>query len=330
MKARILLLPGDGVGPEVIEQARRALMAVGGLFGHKFSLLEGLIGSAAMTATGSALPADTMAACRVCDAVLVGAVDDDVADCLRELSQGCEVQTCKMPVKASHLTGVDTLIIRNRWLVGSWGGREDVGTDEPVDPVQSIGVIRAAFREALRRRCRLAVVDTQESLSRLVDQVSEGYPDVVLEYLELMEGARRLVEHPASFDVILGCDRGQDVLHRQATIVAGSSGTLPTATLGEGTFGIYEPAHGSVSPMAGLNQANPTAALLSAALLLRHSLELFKEARSLEIAVAVALNKGSVTADLADDPTRVLGTRQFGDAVLAQLPRMAAMAQGRA
>ncbi len=351
MKARILLLPGDGVGPEVIAQGRRALESVARMFGHDFALVEGLVGFMAMDATGQALPADTVAACRICDAVLVGAVsgpaDGEPQSGLRRLCRANELHSNLMPVRIHPalrrlapirpdlLTGVDLLLVRDRAGVGGWGGQATVVAGAAPDD-QLPSVIRVALRAAARRRGRLSLLGparewmADEHWRSQVASVAEGYPAVSLEHLDLATCEQRLDDRPAGLDVILACGPGFDGLHRRLATMAGSPGLLPSATLGDGTFGIYEPAHGAAAGTAGSRSANPTAALLSASLLLRHSFELVTEAQALEQAVHDALAAGRHTADVAGDPSRSVTTSAFTDAVLDRLGECAARAGGQA
>jgi 3-isopropylmalate dehydrogenase len=347
MRARILLLPGDGVGPEVVAQGRRVLETVARTFGHELTLVEGLLGATAMDAVGRALPAETVAACRVCDAVLVGAVHgqahEPAAVALRELCRRCDLHTSMVPMRywsglryaspqrASALAGVDLMLVRDRAGVGGWGGdvddahrdafrRADLTSDHRLLPV-----IRAGFRAAARRTGRLTAIDPVDpSLERrrwraLVARVAASWPDVAVERTDVEAATHRLRERPARWDVVLACGAGHDRLHRELAALTGSSGLLPSATIGDGTFGVFEPAHGAAVHIAGRDRANPTAVLLSVALLLRHALELTDEARAVEDAVGRTLAAGAHTADLAADPARCRGTRAFTDDVLRHL-----------
>jgi 3-isopropylmalate dehydrogenase len=252
MRARILLLPGDGVGPEVVAQGRRVLETVARTFGHELTLVEGLLGATAMDAVGRALPAETVAACRVCDAVLVGAVHgqahEPAAVALRELCRRCDLHTSMVPMRywsglryaspqrASALAGVDLMLVRDRAGVGGWGGdvddahrdafrRADLTSDHRLLPV-----IRAGFRAAARRTGRLTAIDPVDpSLERrrwraLVARVAASWPDVAVERTDVEAATHRLRERPARWDVVLACGAGHDRLHRELAALTGSFG----------------------------------------------------------------------------------------------------------
>jgi 3-isopropylmalate dehydrogenase len=353
MRATIALLGGDGIGPEVVAEGRRVLEAVAERGGHELTFVEHLIGGAAIDATGGALPAETLAAARASDAVLLGAVggpkwDDPKAvvrpeqgllGLRRELGLWANLRPVRpypelgdvSPLKPERLAGVDLLVVRELTgglYFGKPRGRTELpdGGTRAVDTmVYSDGeirrVVRMAFRLARGRRKRVTSVDKANVLetSRLWRQVavevSSEFPDIALEHQLVDSAAMRLVSHPAAFDVIVTENMFGDILTDEAAVLAGSLGLLPSASLGENTLGLYEPIHGSAPDIAGLGVANPIGTLLSAAMLLRHSLGLSAEADNLERAVADAIAAGNRTRDLGG----VLGTREMGAAVIERL-----------
>jgi 3-isopropylmalate dehydrogenase len=354
MKATIALLPGDGIGPEVIAEAERVLRAVGEHHGHRFTLSHGLIGGAAIDAVGDPLPPDTVTLCEHADAVLLGAVggpqwSDPNASVRPEqgllalratLGVYANLRPVKPhPVAARHsplkpqlLRGVDLLFVREL-TGGSYFGHKtrdaDSATDECRYTVTEIErVTRRAGELARARSRRITHVDKANVLetSRLwratVSRVlREEFSDVEFEHVLVDAMAMHLLTRPASFDVILTENLFGDILTDEAAVLAGSMGLLPSASLGDGSRGLFEPIHGSAPDIAGRGVANPYAMLLSVALLLRHSLGLEVEARAVERAVSQALDEGVLTRDLRR--RGAASTREAGEAVLARLPEVA-------
>jgi 3-isopropylmalate dehydrogenase len=354
MKATIVLLPGDGIGPEVVDEARRVLEAVGKHFGHRFEFAEHLIGGAAIDAHGTALPDDTLAACRGADAILLGAVggpkwDDPNAKVrpeqgllgmrkalglwanLRPVKPFPELAGCS-PIRPERLAGVDVLVIRE--LTGGLyfgtprGRHEEDGKRRAVDTLEYSDheiarVVGLAFELARGRRRRVTSIDKANVLesSRLWRQVAVEvafrYPDVKLDHQLVDSAAMRLVSAPASFDVIVTENMFGDILTDEASVLAGSLGLCPSASLGDGRCGVYEPIHGSAPDIAGRGIANPIGTILSAAMLLRHSLKLEGEARAIEAAVAAAVTAGVRTADLAmpDTTGDIASTSRMGASI---------------
>jgi 3-isopropylmalate dehydrogenase len=362
MDARLVALPGDGIGPEVVEAALRVLAAVGDRYGHDFRVEKHLLGGAAIDATGTALPAATEEACRAADAVLLGAVggpqwDDPVAAVRPEQGllgirralglfanlrpvQPHPALRAASPLRPERLEGVDLLVVREL-TGGIYFGeprerRRRNGEWEAVDTmVYSEGEIRRithlACGLARQRRGRVTSVDKANVLesSRLWRQtvvaVVEAYPDVTLEHLLVDAAAMHLLSRPASFDVIVTANLFGDILTDEASMLTGSLGNLPSASLGEAQNqhgsprGLFEPIHGSAPDIAGQGIANPIGTILSLALLLRHSLALAEEARAVEAAVAAVLDDGCRTADLARAGEERLSTREMTDAIVARL-----------
>lgn len=353
MKATIAVLPGDGIGPEVMDATLSVLNALASRFGHDFQYQEGLIGGIAIDRTGSPLPDETLALCEGAHGVLLAAVggpqwSDPSAPVRPE--QGLlklrkhfglfanlrPVKTYpalaqKIPLRADLIEGVDMLIVRE--LTGGlyFGERKEQGDgDDAYDTlVYSVAeverVAHVAFRAAQMRRKKLTSVDKANVLAamrlwrRTVVRVHEDYSDVELEHLLVDACTMHLIMRPADFDVIVADNMFGDILSDEASVLAGSLGMLPSASLGAGLFGVYEPVHGSAPDIAGQGKANPTGMLLSAAMLLRHSLQLEEEARALEAAVEAVLSDGARTADIAPRGAPYISTTEFAQAVAAQL-----------
>jgi 3-isopropylmalate dehydrogenase len=355
---RIALLPGDGIGPEVTAEAEKVLRAVGARFGHEFHIESGLVGGAAMEATGpgpamTSLPEATLALCQRSDAILFGAVGDPRYDdpqaavrpeqSLLGLRQALDLYANLRPVSvhpalagASPLrpelvVGVDLVVVRE--LTGGiyFGQPRLEGAERAVDTMvytraEVERITHLAFRLAAGRRRKVTSVDKANVLAcsrlwrRTVEAVAEDYPDVELENLLIDAATMHLLKRPGDFDVILTGNMFGDILSDESSVLAGSMGMLPSASLGAGKLGLYEPIHGSAPDITGQDLANPLAAILSAALLLRHSLELEAEARAVEAAVSAVLDDGARTADLAVPAGPApLTTRQMGDRVVAAI-----------
>jgi 3-isopropylmalate dehydrogenase len=357
MNAKIVLLAGDGIGPEIVGETRRVLDAVATLFGHHFEYAEHLLGGCAIDATGTAMPEATLKACQAADAVLLGAVggpkwDDPQAKTRPEqgllaIRKGLGLYANLRPVKAipslAHLSplkpervaGVDFIVIRELTgglYFGQPKGRSKTadGGEQAVDTlvytdVEIRRIVRLAFQLARGRRKLVTSIDKANVLesSRLWRQIAievgKEFPDVKLEHQLVDSAAMRLVTHAAQFDVIVTENMFGDILTDEAAVLAGSLGLLPSASLGEGKLGLYEPIHGSAPDIAGKGIANPTGTILSAAMLLRHSLGLEAEARAIEAAVSAAIDEGCHTGDLG--AAKPITTTQMGDAVRARLKR---------
>ena len=348
MRPRIALLPGDGVGPEVLRESRRALEKVAELRGHDFVLEEAPIGGVAIGATGLPLPPETVALCRDSDAVLLGAVGDSRYDggevrpesALLELRQSFGLFANLRPVKPLPVTaeltplrpevldGVDLLFVRE--LTGGiyFGPRQEQGEGTDAYDTMLYGeeeverIARVAFQAAADRRGKVTSVDKANVLAssrlwrRTVERVGESYPEVELEHVLVDAFAMHILRRPATFDVVLTGNMFGDILTDEASVLAGSLGMLPSASLGEGTFGLYEPIHGSAPDIAEQGVANPLGALLSSAMMLRHSLRLEEEAAAVEWAVTDALERGVRTPDLGPPGSSAATTREVGDAVV--------------
>ena len=352
MKATIAVLAGDGIGGEVTAEAVRALERVASRFGHRFEFESALLGGAAIDATGAPLPPETLALAARADAILLGAVggpkwsdpnaavrpEQGLLQLRKALGLFANLRPVvphpavlhASPIKAELLHGVDIMVVRE--LTGGiyFGEKSRTATDA-VDicrySVMEIErVVRLAADLARARRRKLTSVDKANVLetSRLwrstVNLIMPAeFPDVAVEHMLVDSAAMHLLQRPRDFDVIVTENMFGDILTDEASVLAGSMGLLPSASLGaDPRGGVFEPIHGSAPDIAGRGIANPYAAILSAAMLLRHALRLDAEAKALETAVHHAIGAGALTADLAA-PGRSITTRAASDAVLAAL-----------
>ncbi len=356
-KANLVLLPGDGIGPEVVAEGRRVLEKVAARHGHELTFTSHLIGGAAIDATGDPLPAATLAACKSADAVLLGAVggpkwDDPRAKVRPEqgllaIRQGLGLYANLRPVrvhpslagtspiKPERVEGVDILFIREL-TGGLYFGKPRLrqkvdGHTRAVDTLEYTDeeirrVVRLAFQLAGPRRKLVTSVDKANVLesSRLwrevAMEVGATFPGVKLEHQLVDSCAMRLITAPKSFDVIVTENMFGDILTDEASVLAGSLGLLPSASLGDGPRGLYEPIHGSAPDIAGKGIANPLGTIMSVAMLLRHSLGLEDEARAVESAVDAAITAGARTGDMAATGEKVISTREMGAAVVERIP----------
>lgn len=347
----IAVLPGDGIGPEVVAEAEKVLQAVGERYGHQFVLEHGLVGGAAMDAVGVPLPEATITLCRASDAVLFGAVGDPKYDdpaaklrpeqALLGLRKGLELfanlrpvrvhpaLADTSPVRTDLVRGVDLVVVRE--LTGGiyFGQPRVEGDERAVDTMvytrsEVERIAHLAFRVARGRRGKVSSVDKANVLAcsrlwrRTVEAVASEYPDVTLEHILVDAATMHLITRPRSFDVVLTGNQFGDILSDETSVLAGSMGMLPSASLGDGCLGLYEPIHGSAPDIAGRGIANPLGTILSAAMLLRHSLDLEAEAQSVESAVSAVLDGGHRTADLAAGRLAIT-TQQMGDLVVDTL-----------
>jgi 3-isopropylmalate dehydrogenase len=351
MRALIALLPGDGIGPEVTAEAARVLAAVGKLYGHSFEVREALVGGTAIDRRGVPLPADTVALCRAADAVLLGAVggprwgptapirpEQGLLALRRALGVFANLRPAAMhprlagasPLKPALLRGVDVLVVRELTggiYFGEKRREADWAEDLCAYSADEIArVVRVAARLAQARRGRLTSVDKANVMetSRLWREVAtrvvhDDFPDVQLDHQLVDSCALRLLQKPAEFDVIVTENLFGDILTDLTAVLGGSIGMLPSASVGLGGPGLYEPVHGSAPDIAGKGVANPYGAIGSVAMLLRHSLRLDTEARAVEAAIAAALESGALPADVAGPEERAFGTVEVGDAVLGAL-----------
>ena len=340
---KIALLPGDGVGPEVIAATKAVLQVIGDFYDHDFQFSEHLIGGAGIDAVENPLPQDTIDACLASDGVLLGAVGGPKWDGqklrpeqgllglrkvmglyanLRPL-QVSPVMAHRSPLKKEIVEGVDLIVFRE--LTGGvyFGEKvrtETMASDLCVYSVEEIErVTRAAFKIAVQRRGKVTSVDKANVMetSRLWREVvtrihAEEFPQVELKHALVDSMAMHLIQRPRDYDVILTENMFGDILSDEISVLGGSIGLLPSASLGSGGPGLFEPIHGSAPDIAGQDLANPVGTILSAAMLLRHGLGLEDEASSIEAAVAAVLAAGATTADLGGE----LGTRAASEAII--------------
>jgi 3-isopropylmalate dehydrogenase len=348
---QIAVLPGDGIGVEIVPQAIKALEAISEKYGHTFNFTQGLVGGAAYDVKGHPLPDETLELCERSDAVLLGAIGgpkwDDLPVELRpeagallplrkELALYANLRPCIVfpslmhasTLKEEVLQGVDILVIRE--LTGGlyFGekSREKTADGQKATDVLTYStyeierIARFAFDAARQRQRKLCSVDKANVLesSRLwretVMDLAREYPDVEVTHMYVDNCSMQLIRNPRQFDVIVTENMFGDILTDEASMLTGSIGMLPSASIG-GEVGLYEPAHGSAPDIAGQNKANPLATILSAALLLRYSLKLEKEAQTVEQAVQQVIDEGYRTPDLAEPGKKILGTNEMGDLV---------------
>jgi 3-isopropylmalate dehydrogenase len=356
MKARIAVLAGDGIGPEVIAEGLRCLNAVAERFGHEFELNALPFGGAAIDSHADPLPPHTLRACLAADAVLLGAIggprwsapdaplrpESGLLRLRKELGTFANLRPVRVhsaladasTLKAEVVAGVDLVFVRE--LTGGiyFGDKHRDATSARDLCVYSAAeierIVRVAAGLAQARRHRLTSIDKSNVLetSRLWRQVTQQvvareFPGVELDHMLVDAAAMHLIRRPRDFDVLVTENMFGDILTDEASMLAGSLGLLPSASLGSGRRGIYEPIHGSAPDIAGRGVANPYGTILSVALLLRHSLGLATEAAAVEEAVAQALAQGARTPDLVPEGEPAHSTRQVGDAVLSRLPRPA-------
>jgi 3-isopropylmalate dehydrogenase len=366
MGATIAVMPGDGIGPEVVAEGIRVLHAVGEQFGHAFHTTDALIGGAALEARGMSLPPETVAAARSADAVLLGAVggpqweqpgatdrpEKGLLAIRKALGLYANLRPVTVdpflaavsPLRADRLHGVDLVVVRE--LTGGlyFGarGREPVDNgdgERAFDTCEyTSGEIERVVRVAARlarlaraRRGKLTSVDkanvlaTSQLWRAVVTRLArDEFPDLEGEHLLVDACAMDLLRRPADFDVIVTENMFGDILTDEASMLTGSMGMLPSASLGtrrteHGTFGLYEPIHGTAPDITGQGKANPVAAILSAAMLLRFSLGLMAEAEAIEKAVARVIKGGSRTADIARPGEGTLTTEAMGEAIAAAI-----------
>lgn len=350
MKAEIMTLPGDGIGPEIVSSAVRVLDRVAERFGHTFVCREGLIGGAAIDAAGTPLPEDTVRAAHAADAVLLGAVGGDKWDALpvrpesallgirKELGLYANIRPAKLFRALSSASalkpeivarGIDLVTVREltggiyfgeRGFRTGATGREAFDT-ECYSEIEIERVARVAFEIAEKRSRRLCLVDKANVLtsSRLwrnvVADIAEDYPTVALSMMYVDNAAMQLALNPSQFDVVLTSNLFGDILSDLTAAIVGSIGVMPSASLGATTVGMYEAIHGSAPTIAGQNKANPVGTILSAAMMLRHSFDLAREASAVEAAVESALDAGKGTADIGG----TLSTTEMTEEILSRL-----------
>jgi 3-isopropylmalate dehydrogenase len=355
MNASFVLLPGDGIGPEIIAEARRVLETVAARWSHSFAFEEHPMGGIAIDEYGDPLPPQTLAACRTADAVILGAVggpkwsdpnastrpEDGLLAIRKELGLFANLRPVRphavlldaSPLKRDVVEGVDILFFREL-TGGIYFGPSHLSEDGTTSSSTMVyttseieRIVRLAAEAARLRRNKLTSVDKANVLEvsrhwrRVAARVmADEFPDVEYEVILVDAMAMFLISNPRSFDVVVTGNMFGDILTDEASMLPGSLGMLPSASLGESGPGLFEPIHGSAPDIAGKGIANPLATILAAAMALRHALGLEGEAAAIEDAVEAALNEGLRTADIAGGDAS-LSTREMGDAVVAILSR---------
>lgn len=356
MRAQIAVLGGDGIGPEVVAEGLRVLQTIGQTFGHQFSLTELPFGGVAIDAHGDPLPAATLEGCLKADAVLLGAIggpkwsaptakvrpEQGLLKLRKELGVYANLRPVSLQpslvnsstLKPEVLEGVDLVFVREL-TGGIYFGEKKRDAQSASDlctyTVQEVErITRVAARLARGRRRKLTSIDKSNVLetSRLWREVVQRvvqaeFPDITLDHMLVDSAAMHLIRRPRDFDVCVTENMFGDILTDEASMLAGSLGLLPSASLGDGKRGLYEPIHGSAPDIAGKGIANPVGTILSVAMLLRHSLGLAAEAGAIEKAVSDAIAGGARTPDIAGPGAKALSTREAGDAILAKLSKAA-------
>jgi 3-isopropylmalate dehydrogenase len=349
---KIAVLPGDGIGVEIVPEAIKALQAIGEKFGHEFQFTEALIGGAAYDAVGNPLPESTLSICRESDAVLLGAIGGPQWENLpvhlrpevgallplrKELGLYANLRPCMLfpsliqasTLKEEVITGVDLMVIRE--LTGGlyFGEKSREATADGGQKATDIlsystyeieRIVRFAYKTARKRRHKLCSVDKANVIetSRLwretVTGIAKEYPDVETSHMYVDNCAMQLIRNPKQFDVIVTENMFGDILTDEASMLTGSIGMLPSASIG-GQVGVYEPSHGSAPDIAGQSKANPLATILSAAMMLRYAFNLEEEATMIEQAVRQVMEEGYRTPDIMEAGKKLVNTVQMGDLV---------------
>ena len=358
MKARIAVLPGDGIGPEVMPQALQVLEAIAAQFGHSFTFTTADVGGAAIDKTGQPLPADTLALAKASDAILLGAVGgykwDGLACDVRperallglreQLGLYANLRPAKLypmladasTLKAEVITGTDLLVVREltggiyfgkpKGIEKIAGGERGVNTEVYTTP-EIVRIAKVAFEAARKRRKKVMSVDkanvleSSELWRRVVIGVAKDYSDVELSHLYVDNCAMQLIRNPKQFDVLVTTNLFGDILSDEAAMLTGSIGMLPSASIGS-KVGMYEPIHGSAPDIAGQDIANPIATIASAAMMLSYSFNLDKEAAAIDRAILRVLEQGYRTKDIASPGGKTIGTKEMGRLICAELPKV--------
>lgn len=352
MNYRVAVVPGDGIGPDIINEAVKVLNTIGEKYNHKFEYKYVLAGGCAIDKFGEALPEESLEVCKNSDAVLLGAVGGPKWDnpdakvrpeqALLGLRGGmnlyCNLRPAVLykalknasPLKDSIVKdGIDIAIVRELTggiYFGERGrevvdGIETAHDTEKYNTVEIERIAKIGFETAMKRKKKLTCVDKANILEssrlwrKVMAEMTKEYPEVEVDYLYVDNAAMQLVKDPTQFDVIVTSNMFGDILSDEASMVTGSIGMLPSASLGEGTLGMYEPIHGSAPDIAGLGIANPLATILSVAMMLRYSFNLEAEAKVVEDAVMSVLDDGYRTGDIMSEGKEKVGTTEMGDLV---------------
>lgn len=356
MEFKIALIPGDGIGPDVIEEAINVLDKIGEKYGHSFNYEKLLAGGCAFDETGEALPSVTLETCKNSDAVLLGAVGGPKWDnlpggkrpeqALLALRKGLglfanlrpailfEALKDACPLKPEIIgDGLDICVVRELTggiYFGEKGFKDtEYGKGAYDVKIYSEGevkrIAKIAFEMAMKRDKKVMSVDKANILEssrlwrKVVEEVAKEYPEVEVNHMYVDNAAMQLVRNPKQFDVIVTGNMFGDILSDEASMITGSIGMLPSASLGEGNFGMYEPVHGSAPDIAGQDKANPMATILSAAMMLRYTLSCSEEAEIIEKAVKNVLDKGYRTGDIMSDGMKLVGTKEMGQLIMNEI-----------
>ncbi len=356
MEFNIATIPGDGIGPEVVNEAVKVLNKIGDKFNHKFNFTEVLAGGIAIDKTGNPLPQETIDICKKSDSVLLGAVGGPKWDNLGgqqrpeaallglrgqlklftnlrpALLHNALKDAC--PLKPEYVEGgLDIMVVRELTggiYFGQRGHREGKYGDEAFDTesyseYEVKRIAKIAFDIAMQRNKKVTSVDKANILEssrlwrKVINEVAKDYKEVTVDHLYVDNAAMQLVRCPKQFDVIVTSNMFGDILSDEASMVTGSIGMLPSASLGEGSFGMYEPIHGSAPDIAGQNLANPIATILSVAMMLKYSFKLNKEASKIEDAVTKVLDNGYRTGDIMSDGMKKVGTVEMGKLIIDEI-----------
>lgn len=348
----LAVIKGDGIGPEIVDEALKVLEVIGEKYDHKFKFTEVAAGGSAIDTYGECLPKETVEVCKTSDSVILGAVGGPKWDHvpgnqrperallgLREqLGLYANLRPAIIhnalsdasPIKKEIVgDSLDILIVRELTggiYFGERGYRDGkYGTEaydtEAYSELEIRRIAKVAFEAAMSRGKRLTSVDKANVLEssrfwrKVIMDVAKDYPEVVLDHMYVDNAAMQLVRNPKHFDVIVTSNIFGDILSDEASQITGSIGMLPSASLGEGAFGMYEPIHGSAPDIAGQNIANPIATILSMAMMLRYTFKMDKEADAIEAAVTDVLNGGNRTADIVTEGVTAIGTEQMGELI---------------
>lgn len=360
MEYKIALMSGDGIGPEIIREARKVLDAIAKVYGHKFYYEELDLGGKSIDVYGEPLTEETLERAKNADAILMGAVGADaktspwyrlppekrpeagLLKLRKELKLFANLRPAYLyealkdacPVKEQfYQTGIDLMIVRE--LTGGlyFGERKTVVENNVVKAVDTLTyseqeierIARKAFEIAKKRKKKVTSVDKANVLEssrlwrKITEEIATDYPEVTLEHMLVDNCAMQLICNPEQFDVILTENMFGDILSDEASMLTGSIGMLPSASLNETSFGLYEPSHGSAPDLAGKNIANPIAAILSAAMLLRYSFSMETEAQAIENAVNTVLNEGYRTSDIFSENKIKVSTKEMGDFIVKKI-----------
>ena len=353
MNLNIALLSGDGIGPEIVGEAVKVLDAIGTKYGHTFNYRKGLVGACAIDATGDPYPAETHKICQESDAVLFGAIGDPKYDndpsakvrpeqgllqMRKDLGLYANLRPAIMhkalsgacPIKRENIgDSMDLLIVReltggiyfgeHGWRDGKYG--QEAYDVERYSEMEIRRIAKVAFNAAMARRKNLVSVDKSNVLEtsrlwrRVVNEMSADYPEVTVSHMYVDNAAMQLVYRPNQFDVLLTSNMFGDILSDEASMITGSLGMLPSASLADGSFGLYEPSHGSAPDIAGKNIANPIATIMSVSMMLRYSFGLEQEAAAIDNAVTQVLEAGIRTSDIAEEGVAPVTTTAMGKAI---------------